>query len=60
VTKEPKLPLNDNFAGKAEGRLGNSIGDRQMLEYIKAGDGAPSGAARRCGPRIAEDLSFPR
>jgi len=21
VTKEPKLPLNDNFAGKAEGRL---------------------------------------
>jgi hypothetical protein len=40
VTKKPKLPLN-NFAGKAKGAFGNSIGDRQMLEYAKAGDGAP-------------------
>jgi len=29
--------------------FGNSIGDRQMLEYKKAGGGAPTGAARRCG-----------
>ena len=51
ITKEPKLLLNDNDAGKPEsihlmiGRrpvaaFGNSIGDRQMLEYTKAGDGA--------------------
>lgn len=51
LTKEPKMLLNDNNAGKAEnihlmiGRrphaaFGNSTGDRQMLEYTKAGDGA--------------------
>lgn len=51
LIKEPKLLLNDNDAGKAEnihlmiGRrphaaFGNSTGDRQMLEYTGAGDGA--------------------
>jgi phosphoglycolate phosphatase-like HAD superfamily hydrolase len=50
LTKEPKLLLNDNDAGKPEGihlmigrrpyaAFGNSTGDRQMLEYAKAGDG---------------------
>jgi phosphoserine phosphatase len=49
LSKEPKLLLNDNYAGKPEGihlmigrrpyaAFGNSIGDRQMLEYTKAGD----------------------
>jgi len=49
--KEPKLLLNDDDAGKVEGihlmigrrprlAFGNSVGDRQMLEYTKAGDGA--------------------
>jgi len=51
LTKEPKLLLNDNNAGKAEGihlmigrrpyaAFGNSTGDRQMLEYTGAGEGA--------------------
>jgi phosphoglycolate phosphatase-like HAD superfamily hydrolase len=51
LTKEPKLILNDNNAGKPEGihlmigrrpyaAFGNSTGDRQMLEYTKAGGGA--------------------
>lgn len=51
LIKEPKLLLNDNYAGKPEdihlmiGRrpcaaFGNSIGDREMLEYTKAGNGA--------------------
>src|SRR5258708_26211892 len=51
LTKEPKLVLNDNDAGKPEGihlmigrrpqiAFGNSTGDQQMLEYTKAGDGA--------------------
>ncbi|HEX5326994.1 MAG TPA: hypothetical protein VFW75_10040 [Acetobacteraceae bacterium] len=51
LTKEPTLLLNDDNAGKPEGihlmigrrpraAFGNSIGDRQMLEYAKAGDGA--------------------
>src|SRR5262249_1894291 len=51
LTKEPKLVLNDNNAGKPEGihlmigrrpyaAFGNSTGDKQMLEYTKAGDGA--------------------
>src|SRR5580693_4493689 len=51
LTKEPKLLLNDNDAGKPEGihlmigrrphaSFGNSTGDRQMLEYTGAGDGA--------------------
>jgi hypothetical protein len=54
LTKEPKLLLNDNNAGKPEGihlmigrrpyaAFGNSTGDRQMLEYTKAGDGARLG-----------------
>ena len=51
LTKEPKLLLNDNFAGKPEGihlmigrrpvaAFGNSTGDQQMLEYTKGGGGA--------------------
>jgi phosphoglycolate phosphatase-like HAD superfamily hydrolase len=51
LTKEPKLLLNDDNAGKPEGihlmigrrpyaAFGNSTGDRQMLEYTKAGEGA--------------------
>jgi phosphoglycolate phosphatase-like HAD superfamily hydrolase len=51
LIKEPKLLLNDDFAGKPEGihlmigrrphaAFGNSIGDREMLEYAKSGDGA--------------------
>jgi phosphoglycolate phosphatase-like HAD superfamily hydrolase len=51
LTKEPRLLLNDDKAGKPEGihlmigrrpvaAFGNSDGDRQMLEYTKAGDGA--------------------
>ena len=51
LTKEPKMLLNDNDAGKPEGihlmigrrphiAFGNSTGDQQMLEYTKAGSGA--------------------
>ena len=51
LTKDPKIVLNDNNAGKPEGihlmigrrpyaAFGNSIGDRQMLEYTGAGGGA--------------------
>jgi phosphoglycolate phosphatase-like HAD superfamily hydrolase len=51
LTKEPKLLLNDDNAGKPEaihlmiGRrpvaaFGNSTGDREMLEYTRAGSGA--------------------
>ncbi len=51
LTKLPKLLLNDNDSGKPEGiqlmigrrpqmAFGNSTGDRQMLEYTQAGDGA--------------------
>jgi phosphoglycolate phosphatase-like HAD superfamily hydrolase len=51
LTKEPKLILNDNNAGKPEaihlmiGRrpyaaFGNSTGDREMLEWTGAGTGA--------------------
>jgi phosphoglycolate phosphatase-like HAD superfamily hydrolase len=51
LIKEPKLMLNDNNAGKPEGihlvigrrpfaAFGNSSGDREMLEYTGAGDGA--------------------
>src|SRR5262249_17518588 len=54
LTKEPKLLLNDNNAGKPEGihlmigdrpyaAFGNSTGDRQMLEYTTAGQGARPG-----------------
>ena len=50
LTKDPKLLLNDNNAGKPEGihlmigrrpyaAFGNSTGDRQMLEYTMAGGG---------------------
>jgi len=50
LMKDPKLLLNDNNAGKPEGihlmigrrpyaAFGNSTGDRQMLEYTKAGEG---------------------
>jgi hypothetical protein len=51
LTKDPKLLLNDDKAGKPEGihlmigrrpyaAFGNSTGDRQMLEYTKAGSGS--------------------
>jgi phosphoserine phosphatase len=51
LTKEPKMLLNDNNAGKPEGihlmigrrpyaAFGNTSGDQQMLEYTKAGGGA--------------------
>jgi len=51
LTKEPRLLLNNNNAGKPEGihlmigrrpvaAFGNSVGDREMLEYTGAGDGA--------------------
>jgi phosphoglycolate phosphatase-like HAD superfamily hydrolase len=51
LTKEPRLLLNDDKAGKPEGihlmigqrpraAFGNSDGDREMLEYTGAGDGA--------------------
>lgn len=51
LTKEPKLLLNDDKAGKPAGihlmigrrpvaAFGNSDGDRQMLEYTGAGEGA--------------------
>jgi phosphoglycolate phosphatase-like HAD superfamily hydrolase len=51
LTKEPKLLLNDNNAGKPEGihlmigrrpyaAFGNSTDDRQMLEWTGAGAGA--------------------
>ena len=51
LVKVPKLLLNDDQAGKPEGihlmigrrpvvAFGNSIGDKQMLEYTQAGDGA--------------------
>jgi len=51
LTKDPKMLLNDNNAGKPEGihlmigrrphaAFGNSPGDQQMLEYTTAGDGA--------------------
>jgi phosphoglycolate phosphatase-like HAD superfamily hydrolase len=50
LTKEPKLLLNDDKAGKPQGihlmigrrphaAFGNSTGDREMLEYTKAGGG---------------------
>ncbi len=51
LTKEPKLLLIDDNAGKPEGihlmigrrpyaAFGNSTGDRQMLEYTKSGAGS--------------------
>jgi len=54
LTKDPRLLLNDNFAGKPEGihliigrrpraAFGNSTGDREMLEYTTAGEGARLG-----------------
>jgi phosphoglycolate phosphatase-like HAD superfamily hydrolase len=54
LTKEPRLLLNDDKAGKAEGiylmigrrpcaAFGNSAGDREMLEWTCAGEGARLG-----------------
>jgi phosphoglycolate phosphatase-like HAD superfamily hydrolase len=54
LTKEPKLLLNDNFAGKPQGihliigrrpsvAFGNSTGDQQMLEYTTIGNNAGLG-----------------
>ena len=84
LTKEPKLLLNDNNAGKPEGihlmigrrpypAFGNSTGDRQMLEYTKAGDGerlamlvstmttsASTFTARHRGCRIPKWTRLPR
>jgi phosphoglycolate phosphatase-like HAD superfamily hydrolase len=51
LMKEPKLLLNDNFAGKVEGihlmigrrphaAFGNSTGDQEMLEWTGAAGGA--------------------
>jgi hypothetical protein len=51
MLKNPKLVLNDNGPGKAQGiqliighrpnaAFGNSTGDQQMLEYTKGGTGA--------------------
>ena len=51
LTKEPKLLLDDDHAGKPEGihlmigrrpyaAFGNSTGDQEMLEYTEAGSGA--------------------
>ena len=51
LTKTPKVLLIDDKAGKPEGihlmigrrpvaAFGNSLGDKQMLEYTQAGDGA--------------------
>ena len=51
LTKEAKVLLDDDGAGKPEGihlmigrrpgaAFGNSTGDRQMLEYVSAGEGA--------------------
>jgi hypothetical protein len=51
LTKDPKLLLDDDKAGKPEGihlvigrrpvaAFGNSIGDKEMLEYTQAGEGA--------------------
>jgi hypothetical protein len=48
LTKDPKLILHDDTTGKPEGihlmigrrpvaAFGNSIGDKEMLEYTKAG-----------------------
>jgi hypothetical protein len=54
LTKEPRLLLNDDRAGKPEGihlmigrapraAFGNSTGDRQMLEYTTIAKGARLG-----------------
>jgi phosphoglycolate phosphatase-like HAD superfamily hydrolase len=54
LMREPKLLLNNDFAGKPEDiylfigqrpkiAFGNSTGDRQMLEYTQAGGGASLG-----------------
>jgi phosphoglycolate phosphatase-like HAD superfamily hydrolase len=51
LTKDPKIMLNDNNAGKAEGihlmigrrphfAFGNTSGDQQMLEYTGTGGGS--------------------
>ncbi len=54
LTKEPRLMLNDDKAGKPEGihmmigrrpfaSFGNTPGDQEMLEYTTAGEGARLG-----------------
>ena len=54
LIKEPKLLLNDNFAGKPEGihlvigrrpyaALGNSTGDQEMMEYTTINEGSRLG-----------------
>ena len=54
LTKDPKLLLNDNFAGKPDGihlvigrrphaAFGNSTGDQQMLEYTTIDNGPALG-----------------
>ena len=59
LTKDPKLLLNDDFAGKPEGihlvigrrpyaAVGNSTGDQQMLEYTKGGDGGKRSVKSAC------------
>ncbi len=51
LIRDPRSLLNDNYAGKAEGihlmigrrpraAFGNSVGDRQMMEYTRGGDGS--------------------
>jgi haloacid dehalogenase-like hydrolase len=63
LTREPRLLLNDNDAGKPEGihleigrrsraAFGNSTGDRQMLEYARASDGARASGRRAAGIRV--------
>ena len=65
LTKEPKLLLNDNFAGKPEGihlvigrrphaAFGNSTGDQQMLEYATIANGAGLGMLRLHDDSIRE------
>jgi phosphoglycolate phosphatase-like HAD superfamily hydrolase len=60
LTKDPKLLLNNDHAGKPEGihliigrrpyaAFGNSVGDREMLEYTTAG------AGRRLGMLVLHD-----
>jgi hypothetical protein len=73
LTKVPKLLLMDDKAGKPEGihlvvgrrpvaAFGNSIGDKQMLEYTGAGDGARCGAQRidRRRARVTRHRPLPR
>jgi len=71
LTKEPKLLLNDNNAGKPEGihlmigarpqaAFGNSTGDRQMLEYVTAGAGLRMAGLERMPRRTSMYLRTAR